>query len=311
MAIAGAIAGIMILIAKLFTMIKDVISFSIGGIADIGSNIINGIINGLKAGFDALKKIWNAIVGYIPEEAESELDIHSPSKLMFGIGVNIILGLIKGIAFAAAGIPAIIKGFLKAVISPFGALFDAITLTVMIYGKDLSKTIKKVMDVIKNFVSDIFHINDTKMEPSTNGIDKFIDKIKDAEKEEDKLQKKTEDDNKKLSEIDPDSPMLKSNKIKNKLKPKNLSAIDPNSPLFNQMSTTQKFEYYGRCIIEGLKKGLLIAFESVEKIWNNIITFFPELICSLLGINSPSTVMITIGGFIIGGLILGLLLHQS
>lgn len=63
----------------------------------------------------------------------------------------------------------------------------------------------------------------------------------------------------------------------------------------------------GKNIIEGLKKGLGDGvgdiIDNISKIAKNIISKF----CEILGIHSPSVVMMAIGGFIVAGLTLGIL----
>ena len=68
-----------------------------------GGNIIDGLVNGLKAGAD---KVWDAIV-FIGEKVMEAfcalLGIHSPSTVFFEFGQNIIQGLAGGIK-AAVGL---------------------------------------------------------------------------------------------------------------------------------------------------------------------------------------------------------------
>lgn len=48
----------------------------------IGSDIVDGIWEGIKAGWADLKKGWNDLVDELPESVASKLKIHSPSKVM-------------------------------------------------------------------------------------------------------------------------------------------------------------------------------------------------------------------------------------
>ncbi|MGE6850781.1 hypothetical protein ACQKGB_27365 [Bacillus tropicus] len=65
--------------------------------AQVGKNIIIGLINGLwslawkavEAAFDIGKSIFKTITGFF--------DIHSPSRLMRGVGEYVIMGMIKGL----------------------------------------------------------------------------------------------------------------------------------------------------------------------------------------------------------------------
>ncbi|MBK0062611.1 MULTISPECIES: phage tail tape measure protein [unclassified Acinetobacter] len=63
----------------------------------IGQNIIDGLINGIKSGFSGLKSIWTQINSYMPDFMRKKMDIHSPSRVMRGIGRFIVAGLEVGI----------------------------------------------------------------------------------------------------------------------------------------------------------------------------------------------------------------------
>lgn len=77
-------------------------------------------------------------------------------------------------------------------------------------------------------------------------------------------------------------------------------AIDKISDSFKNMSEI------GMNIVEGLTEGINGGIDGAVKALMDLGTRLIESIKSVLGIHSPSTVMIAIGGFIIAGLILGL-----
>lgn len=52
----------------------------------IGRNIIDGLISGIKSGFNGLKSLWAQINNYMPDFMRKKMDIHSPSRVMRGIG---------------------------------------------------------------------------------------------------------------------------------------------------------------------------------------------------------------------------------
>lgn len=62
----------------------------------IGSNIINGLIDGIKSGFDQLKSVWGMINSYMPDFMRKRMDIHSPSRVMAGLGGHIVSGIGMG-----------------------------------------------------------------------------------------------------------------------------------------------------------------------------------------------------------------------
>lgn len=63
----------------------------------IGRNIIDGLINGIKSGFNGLKSLWGQINSYMPDFMRKKMDIHSPSRVMRGIGRFIVAGLEVGL----------------------------------------------------------------------------------------------------------------------------------------------------------------------------------------------------------------------
>lgn len=69
----------------------------LGGLKDrmlgIGQNIIQGLINGITSKFDGLKNIWATINNFMPDFMRKKMDIHSPSRVMAGMGGHIIDGI--------------------------------------------------------------------------------------------------------------------------------------------------------------------------------------------------------------------------
>jgi len=78
------------------------------------------------------------------------------------------------------------------------------------------------------------------------------------------------------------------------------------SRFFNWLSGLSSSDNIGKDIVlglaEGIKSGFHIAIDAIKSLGQKIIDAF----CKLLGIHSPSTVFIAIGGFIIAGLIYGI-----
>jgi len=63
----------------------------------IGNNIIQGLIEGIKTGFEKLKGLWGTINSYMPSFMQKRMDIHSPSRVMAGLGGHIMGGLRLGL----------------------------------------------------------------------------------------------------------------------------------------------------------------------------------------------------------------------
>ena len=63
----------------------------------LGSNIIQGLIEGIKTGFEKLKSLWASINSYMPSFMQKKMDIHSPSRVMAGLGGHIMSGIGVGL----------------------------------------------------------------------------------------------------------------------------------------------------------------------------------------------------------------------
>jgi tape measure domain-containing protein len=69
-----------------------------GTLKDIGAAVINAFWNGLKSSVDGmLRWLKEDVVDKIPEVIRRALGIESPSRVMFGLGVNTMQGLINGL----------------------------------------------------------------------------------------------------------------------------------------------------------------------------------------------------------------------
>lgn len=62
-----------------------------------GGMIIDGLIKGIKSGFEKLKGLWATINAYMPSFMQRSMDIHSPSRVMAGLGGHIMGGLRLGL----------------------------------------------------------------------------------------------------------------------------------------------------------------------------------------------------------------------
>jgi phage-related minor tail protein len=67
-----------------------------GQMLSIGKNIIDGIVNGIRNSLGRVMSAAKAIVDKIPGPIKKALGIHSPSRVMAGIGKWITEGLVKG-----------------------------------------------------------------------------------------------------------------------------------------------------------------------------------------------------------------------
>ncbi|WP_288383296.1 phage tail tape measure protein [uncultured Acinetobacter sp.] len=62
-----------------------------------GSMIIQGLIDGIKSKFDGLKGVWENVTSYMPDFMRKRMDIHSPSRVMAGMGGHIVDGIGVGL----------------------------------------------------------------------------------------------------------------------------------------------------------------------------------------------------------------------
>ena len=114
-----------LLIADVINGIKDAVKW-FGKLIDkiskfnpvsVGKNIINGIANGIVGKKSVADDAVKAVTDGIKKEAESELEIHSPSKVFKGYGGYIVEGLAKGITAAKSMAEQAMQGLSDAVIS--------------------------------------------------------------------------------------------------------------------------------------------------------------------------------------------------
>ncbi|MBI9042929.1 MAG: hypothetical protein JEZ06_00500 [Anaerolineaceae bacterium] len=112
LALVAAVGGLIIVI-KLFgaeawesvkmlsvivpTLVTDLINNVGKWFKNVGLAIVEGIGEGITAGWDWLVNLVQQTAQYLLEAAERALGIASPSRMMAGIGANMMLGLAQGI----------------------------------------------------------------------------------------------------------------------------------------------------------------------------------------------------------------------
>ncbi|MFS0819677.1 hypothetical protein ABC382_22670 [Lysinibacillus sp. 1P01SD] len=82
--------------AKIKSITTDT-STQLSSLEQIGMDAGNGLLKGLSSTSNAIKSKALDIANSVKKTIQSALDIHSPSRVMMGFGVNINEGLIKGI----------------------------------------------------------------------------------------------------------------------------------------------------------------------------------------------------------------------
>lgn len=71
--------------------------------ASIGTSIINGLIGGIRSGWDQLLKDWQGLVGMLPSSFKLWLGIKSPSRVFMAMGGHLTEGLAQGIDRGRSG----------------------------------------------------------------------------------------------------------------------------------------------------------------------------------------------------------------
>lgn len=82
--------------AKIISLTQST-STELSSLEQIGMDAGNGLLKGLSSTSNAIKTKALEIANSVKKTIQSALDIHSPSRVMMGFGVNINEGLIKGI----------------------------------------------------------------------------------------------------------------------------------------------------------------------------------------------------------------------
>ena len=100
--IAQLVVGLIQAIPKVVAAIPQIIQSIVNAFGEfdwksIGSNIIDGIKNGIMNGVDAIVEAAKAVASGALEAAKEFLGIHSPSVEFFKIGKYSMLGLVEGI----------------------------------------------------------------------------------------------------------------------------------------------------------------------------------------------------------------------
>lgn len=62
-----------------------------------GSMLVKGLINGIKSMFPGLQSIWSQVTNFMPDFMRKKMDIHSPSRVMAGMGGHIVDGIGVGL----------------------------------------------------------------------------------------------------------------------------------------------------------------------------------------------------------------------
>ena len=146
--------------------------------SEVGTNIIEGLKNGLG---DGGKQVVDKIIELgksILEGIKGILGIHSPSTEFFEIGKNIIQGLINGVTSGTEKVFSTIQNLASGIIDiisriDFGAVFSLAITGGIFY------TVKRLTDVLKMFGSPLEGLGDI-FKSVSNVLNGFANKLKAA-----------------------------------------------------------------------------------------------------------------------------------
>ena len=96
---------------------------------DIGSNIVAGLVNGLKDGSSKVIEEIVLVGSKLLEAFKALLGIHSPSKEFYEIGTNIIQGLINGLKSMLDPLLGFVKAIGQSIIDVFNGIDFGVVLT--------------------------------------------------------------------------------------------------------------------------------------------------------------------------------------
>ena len=120
------------------------------GLPQIPTNIIDGLVNGIKAGLGRIASVALDIGKIIINKVKEILGIHSPSAVFFAIGGFLISGLVLGLTNGFPAVKEALQGLGGAILDgvkniDLGSVFSALSMILTLFIG------KKFTDAIENF----------------------------------------------------------------------------------------------------------------------------------------------------------------
>ena len=139
--LAGAIAkGILWVVAKIGELTAKMLKpFAKAGswLINVGKDLIRGLISGIASmAGELVSTITHSVTDKIPGFIKDRLGIHSPSRVLSAIGVNLMEGLVQGIEKGGA---------------PLQRVLDKLTTYIERQGQKISDLMSKRSDIISSF----------------------------------------------------------------------------------------------------------------------------------------------------------------
>ena len=152
-------------------------SSGVKGFYEVGKNIVEGLINGIKDGSVSISNILIDIGLKILNAIKNVLGIHSPSIKMYEVGKNVILGLVNGIKEFAPKVIDTIKEVASNVLDFIKNIkFEHVLAAGMLVGFiKIGKKVEKIVEVLYNPIpalSNILNSASSLLDSLTNGVTK-------------------------------------------------------------------------------------------------------------------------------------------
>lgn len=95
---------------KSMKAVRKVSESELSAMPSIGANAVQGLIDGMQSKKEELKSVVEEIASIITDTTQSELDIHSPSRVMRRLGEYTNEGFIVGLQRTAAKVQSVMQG---------------------------------------------------------------------------------------------------------------------------------------------------------------------------------------------------------
>lgn len=95
---------------KSMKAVRKVSESELAAMPSIGANAVQGLIDGMQSKKEELKSVVEEIASIITDTTQSELDIHSPSRVMRRLGEYTNEGFIVGLQRTAAKVQSVMQG---------------------------------------------------------------------------------------------------------------------------------------------------------------------------------------------------------
>lgn len=135
----SVVSSMQLVVSNIQTKWNEAVSFLKGiDLGTIGKNIVQGLVNGISAGFGWVKKKVESLAGLIPDWLKGPLKIFSPSRTMAAVAKWIPAGVAKGILDNVNMVKQASK-----------KMADAVTLDFSLNTNKMSSAYKSLLNVVK------------------------------------------------------------------------------------------------------------------------------------------------------------------